>query len=189
MLKMNLIVDPSQKRVWSGKRNVVYNAILKTFQVALSQMPILSHKGCLISVRMTDDREIQEINRNFRGKDKPTNVLSFQTISWSEELVAEIPLESIDITKQKHLYEVSENDVRKIKLSEMIEMEKILNIGDIVLGYETILSEANEKCQEFDSYLKFVTAHGVLHLLGYDHETEEDEKKMAFMERSVMEKK
>jgi probable rRNA maturation factor len=189
MSKINLIIDSSQKRIWLGKRNTVYDGIIKTFQLIIGLKPMLLSKICLISVRMTDNGEIQKINKNFRDKDKPTNVLSFQTIDWKENKLEEMPLELISIKRGKYIYEISQNNFKKINTNDMINSRKVINIGDIVLSYEQILHESNDQSKDFDNYLKFITIHGVLHLLGYDHQTEEDEEEMIKMERVIMEKK
>jgi probable rRNA maturation factor len=189
MSKINLIIDSSKKRLWLGKSNIVYEAIIKTLQAIISLREILSCKICLISVRMTDNDEIQVINKRFRGKDKPTNVLSFQSVDWKLNQFEELPLQFISITRGKYIYEISDSSFRKITTSKMINSEKVINMGDIVLSYEQIFNEANEQSKDFDNYLKFITVHGVLHLLGYDHQTKEEEQEMILMEKSIMENK
>jgi probable rRNA maturation factor len=85
-----------------------------------------------VNVLLADDAEVQELNRQYRAKDKPTNVLSFPD---------------------------GEGD----------------HIGDIILAYETVAREAMEQSKSLKHHLTHLVVHGVLHLLGYDHETGEED--------------
>jgi probable rRNA maturation factor len=99
-----------------------------------------------VSIVLTDDTNIQTLNRDYRGKDKPTNVLSFP-----------------------------QDDAPGM-------------LGDIVLAHETILREAEEQDKDFDSHLKHLVVHGCLHLLGYDHENDEDAEEMEALEVAILQK-
>ncbi|SKB50897.1 rRNA maturation RNase YbeY [Sphingopyxis flava] len=92
-----------------------------------------------IAVRLTDDAEVQALNRDFRGKDKPTNVLSF-------------PQVQADL-----LPSLSNSDDGEILL------------GDIVLARETCAREAEEKGIPLADHATHLIVHGTLHLIGYDH--------------------
>ena len=92
-----------------------------------------------VAVRLTDDAEVQTLNRDFRGKDKPTNVLSFPQV-------------------QDDLLEgLANSDDGEILL------------GDIVLARETCAREAEEKAISIADHATHLIVHGTLHLLGYDH--------------------
>ncbi len=92
-----------------------------------------------IAVRLTDDAEVHTLNRDFRGKDKPTNVLSFPQV-------------------QDDLLEgLANSDDGEILL------------GDIVLARETCLREAEEKGISVADHATHLIVHGTLHLVGYDH--------------------
>lgn len=93
------------------------------------------------AVRFTDDAEVHTLNRQFRAKDKPTNILSFPL------------LEAV------HLGALANTD----------DGEALL--GDLVLAAETCLREATEKDWPLTAYVQHLIVHGTLHLLGYDHET------------------
>lgn len=93
-----------------------------------------------ISLVLTDDPSVQELNRAWRGKDKPTNVLSFPMVQ------ADL-LDTID----------QNSDDGEVLL------------GDIVLAYETCVREAAEKGVSVDDHASHLIVHGTLHLLGYDH--------------------
>jgi len=92
-----------------------------------------------VAVRLTDDAEVQALNRDFRGKDRPTNVLSF-------------PQVQADL-----LDTLSNSDDGEILL------------GDIVLARETCAREAAKKAVPIADHATHLIVHGTLHLVGYDH--------------------
>ena len=93
-----------------------------------------------VSIRLTDDAEVHTLNRQYRGKDKPTNVLSF-------------PMVQADLIEG---------------LANADDGEVLL--GDIVLAFETTAREALVKGWNLQDYASHLIVHGLLHLLGYDHE-------------------
>lgn len=98
---------------------------------------ILDVSGCPkaeLSILIVDDQAIQELNRDYLGKDRPTNVISFS-----------------------------------MREGEGGEIHPDI-LGDIVISAETAAREAAEACMTFESELYFLLLHGILHLLGYDHE-------------------
>ncbi|WP_416907531.1 MAG: rRNA maturation RNase YbeY [Polymorphobacter sp.] len=95
------------------------------------------------AVRLSDDAEVRTLNRQFRGKDKPTNILSFPLL------------------EAAHLEALANTD----------DGEALL--GDLVLAGETCVREAGEKGWGLGAYVQHLIVHGTLHLLGYDHETSE----------------
>lgn len=98
-----------------------------------------------VSVRLTDNDEVHALNRQYRGKDKPTNVLSF-------------PMVQADL-----LDAMAATDDGEILL------------GDIVLAAAVVEQEAAAKAWPQADYAQHLIVHGMLHLLGYDHETGERE--------------
>jgi probable rRNA maturation factor len=98
-----------------------------------------------VSIRLTDDAEVHTLNRQYRQKDKPTNVLSF-------------PMVQPDL-----LGSLGNTDDGEILL------------GDIVLAAETCAREAAEKHWPVPAYAQHLIVHGLLHLLGYDHELGESQ--------------
>ncbi len=92
-----------------------------------------------ISVRLTDDAEVHTLNRDFRGKDKPTNVLSFPQVQ--DDL----------------LDTLANSDDGEILL------------GDIVLARETCAREAADKGISLTDHATHLIVHGTFHLVGYDH--------------------
>lgn len=98
-----------------------------------------------ISILLTDDRKITKLNKEFRNKNKSTNVLSF---SYS------------NITTTH----------KTIKDS----YTELLQLGDIALSLDTIIKEAKNAKIPILSHINHMIIHGVLHILGYDHQSEED---------------
>ena len=92
-----------------------------------------------VSVRLSDDAEVRTLNAPYRHKDAPTNVLSFPMV-------------------QPDLIEA---------LSNSDDGEVLL--GDIILAHETVAAEAAAKDIGIDAHATHLIAHGLLHLLGYDH--------------------
>lgn len=110
-----------------------------------------------LSVTLTDDAGIQELNARFRGVDAPTDVLSFPLFDFEDE-TNEPPVD---------------------------EMENML--GDIVLNLDRARAQAEEYGHSLEREVAFLTVHSMLHLLGYDHETgEADEQDMRERQRVVM---
>ncbi len=100
-----------------------------------------------ISVLLTDDAAIRVLNQQFRGKDKPTNVLSFPA--------ARMP-------GNEHF------------------------LGDIAIAFETVATEASAESKALNDHLAHLVIHGILHLLGEDHETSEDAEQMEAAERAIL---
>ena len=110
-----------------------------------------------ISVKLTGDEEVRSLNASFRGKDKPTNVLSF-------------PMLDADL-----LGPLSGADGGEVLL------------GDVVLAHGVCASEAREKGVSTADHAAHLIVHGTLHLLGYDHETSEaDAEAMERLEREAL---
>ncbi|WP_017755825.1 rRNA maturation RNase YbeY [Calidifontibacillus oryziterrae] len=109
-----------------------------------------------LSVTFVDDGEIQEINRTYRGKDKPTDVISFAM----EELGdGEVALVGDDLP---------------------------IILGDIIISIPRAIEQAELYSHSFLRELGFLCIHGFLHLLGYDHQTEEDEKIMFNKQKELL---
>ena len=108
---------------------------------------------CEVSVLIADDHSIRELNREFRGVDKPTDVLSFPVQEFSQPGWA-------------------------ARDSDSLHQEAgLLPLGDIILSAQRVDKQAREHAQTRESETAYLTVHSVLHLLGYDHIDEAEEKK------------
>lgn len=102
-----------------------------------------------VSVTLTDDARIRRINKDWRDKDKPTNVLSFPA--------AEVP-----------------DGVTPVPL------------GDIIVAFETVAAEALDEDKALADHFTHLIVHGTLHLVGFDHEDEEEAEEMEDTERHIL---
>ncbi len=107
---------------------------------------------------ITDSQTIQKLNRIYRGEDKPTDVLAFQmTPGMNQEL--ELPFVSAP--------------------------DGIKHLGEVVISYQEAVKQAQEQGHGVTRELAFLIVHGILHLLGYDHELPEEERKMRDRENEI----
>jgi len=100
---------------------------------------------------LDNDQTVQNLNKTYRGKDKPTNILSFPQTQDREE------------------------------------DEQQVHIGDAILAYETVINETNRDKKPQIEHISHLIIHGVLHLLGYDHEHDTAAKQMEKLESELME--
>ncbi|SEM29722.1 probable rRNA maturation factor [Mesobacillus persicus] len=112
--------------------------------------------GSEVSVTFVTDERIHEINREYRDKDRPTDVISFA------------------------LEETGEGEM------EIIGADIPRVLGDIIISTAKAREQADEYNHSFMREIGFLLVHGFLHLLGYDHETEEDEKIMFSRQREIL---
>lgn len=105
-----------------------------------------------LAVMLTNDAGIRTLNSNWRGMDKPTNVLSFPALQPTASAPAGAPR----------------------------------MLGDIAIAYEITRREADEEEKPFDHHLSHLAVHGFLHLIGYDHENDDDAEAMEGLEREIL---
>ncbi|AZO41160.1 rRNA maturation RNase YbeY [Mesorhizobium sp. M7D.F.Ca.US.005.01.1.1] len=103
-----------------------------------------------LSVVFSNDSHIQKLNAGWRGKDKPTNVLSFPAFPFAQG-------------------------------GQLPPM-----LGDIVLAAETVAHEAALEDKPVENHITHLVIHGLLHLLGYDHETDTEAEAMEAIERAAL---
>jgi probable rRNA maturation factor len=134
---------------WPQKR-ALRSLVEKAVGAALQEAGVDAEAGSELSVVFSDDAHIRTLNSGWRGKDKPTNVLSFPAFP----------------TKPGE------------KLPPML--------GDIVLAAETVTREAKLEGKPLDHHITHLVVHGVLHLLGHDHEDEWEAERMEALERAAL---
>lgn len=114
-----------------------------------------------ISLTLTDNENIRQINNEHRGIDRPTDVLSFPMLEFDE---------NGDIIENEFEYD-----------------EDMIMLGDIVISMERAREQSIEFGHSFTRELAFLTAHSMLHLLGYDHvDDEEGERIMCQKQEAVL---
>jgi probable rRNA maturation factor len=114
-------------------------------------------KDTELSVTFVNNDRIREINKEYRHKDSATDVISFA------------------------LEEMGEDEV------EIVGAEMPRMLGDIIISIERTKEQAEEYGHSFDRELGFLALHGFLHLLGFDHMNEEDEKVMFTKQKEILE--
>lgn len=113
-----------------------------------------------ISVMFTDNEGIRVLNAQHRGIDRATDVLSFPMLEYDDGEMFDDPG----------------------------DIEDELCLGDIVISLERAAEQAEEYGHSFEREVGFLTVHSMLHLLGYDHMTEEEEKEMFGFQKEILAK-
>jgi probable rRNA maturation factor len=114
-------------------------------------------KDIELSILLTNDEKMQQLNQEFRNKNSATNVLSFPDVD--------------------------------INFRRILEFEPNLDymyLGDIAFSFETIFKEAKEKNLIFLDHFKHLLLHSILHLLGYDHNNDEETEIMQNIEINIL---
>jgi len=127
---------------------VIHRAIAAAVEMATADVG-----DAELAVMLTDDAGIRTLNLNWRGIDKPTNVLSFPAL---QPTGAGAP-----------------DDAPRM-------------LGDIAIAFETTRREADDEQKPFDHHLSHLAVHGFLHLIGYDHENDDDAEAMESLETGIL---
>lgn len=141
----------AESRRWQALGNLagLRALINQALEAGLAVAPRKPMAGAELSLLLTDDRRIRLVNRDWRGFDKATNVLSFPAAP--AERIAASPL-----------------------------------LGDIVIAFETVEREAEAEGKDVADHLRHLVIHGLLHLLGEDHETEAEARRMEALEVAAL---
>lgn len=107
-----------------------------------------------VSLSFCDDAHIHKMNLEFRGIDRPTDVLSFALSEGEEPEILDGPAEDL--------------------------------LGDIIISVDTLARQAEEYGHSLERELAYLTVHGLLHLLGYDHLTDSDKAEMRQEEEAIL---
>jgi probable rRNA maturation factor len=110
-----------------------------------------------LSVLLTDDAFIQRLNREHRGKDKPTDVLSFP----------------LDEREAERAHRQADGGAGVV-------------LGDVIISLQTAQRQARSRRRSLFPEVRFLLAHGLLHLLGYDHGTRSEKRRMDAMARRLV---
>jgi probable rRNA maturation factor len=135
---------------WQGEPDA--EAVVQRAIAAASAHANADAGNAEIAVMLTDDATIRSLNKDFRGIDKPTNVLSFPA--------PEIGGADDDAAPRA--------------------------LGDIAIAYQTMRREADEEGKPFSHHLSHLAVHGFLHLIGHDHETDDEAEAMEALEVEIL---
>lgn len=154
---MSVLIDNRQE-------TVAVDEVLETMVSRIVEK-VLDSEGCEedyeVSISFVNDEEIRSLNKEYRGIDKATDVLSFPMLEFTEE-------------------EQEEEE----EGAEYIDEE--IALGDIVISMEKASEQAKEYGHSFERELAFLLVHGMLHLLGYDHEVEAAEGEMFDRQEEIL---
>lgn len=112
-----------------------------------------------VSLVFTDSETVQQLNRDYRGVDEPTDVLAFY-------MLAQKGADS----------------------SFALPPDGVTRPGEVIISYPQAIEQAREQGHSTERELALLIVHGILHLLGYDHEEAEEESKMRARERELLER-
>ena len=143
-LTVDVLTESPQWDAQPGAEATVRRAIAQAAAVEGTADP-----DAEVSVLLCDDAVIAALNARWRGRDEPTNVLSFPAPP------------ARDPAAPAHL-------------------------GDIAIACETVIREAQEQGQPVSQHLALLAVHGFLHLLGYDHGTDDEAERMEQLERDIL---
>jgi probable rRNA maturation factor len=160
-LKIGVVIaDKAWDKALPDAAKIARKATRRTLAVALSarSLPVKRLKEAgkfTLDVTLDNDRGVRHLNRDYRGKDKPTNVLSFAALD------AGLPPKGVPANYPWAL-------------------------GDVVLALGTVKREAKEQQKNLSQHYCHLVVHGVLHLLGFDHEKDRDARAMEKLEREIL---
>jgi probable rRNA maturation factor len=113
-----------------------------------------------VSLVFTDSETVQQLNRDYRGIDEPTDVLAFYMLPQKEEADDSFALPPDGVTR----------------------------LGEVIISYPQTVEQAREQGHSPERELALLIIHGILHLLGYDHEEPGEEAEMRKREKELLEK-
>lgn len=145
--RIAVLIDDDVAASW---RRAVPAVALRVHEAATAALDRAKSARGTVTVRLAGDRAVRHLNRDFRGFDKPTNVLSFPAGASRAPRGAPVQL------------------------------------GDVVIAYRTVMREAAAQGKPVRDHLLHLVVHGVLHLLGYDHERSAAARRMETLETRIL---
>ena len=144
------------------------DAILKIMETAANRCPVCEGISipCAVSVRLCSDESIMEINSSCRNIQKSTDVLSFPTVNYPEGCTA--------------------GSCEELLKKEFDDETGCCFLGDIVISVPHLYAQAEEYGHSAEREAAYLLVHGICHLMGYDHMTEQEREKMRTMEEMIL---
>ncbi len=151
----------NETKKWGEKKSVVIaNQAVNSTLVHLNLDP----DNFEIAILACDNEKIQELNSNFRGINKKTNILSWPEKDLSPKVSGTMPMKPEPINREP------------------------MFLGNLAISFEFVVKEAKKLNKDFYNHLYHLISHGTLHLLGFVHELELDAKIMENKEREILSK-
>jgi|SRR5579875_419656 len=145
------------------------DVVLRTLHTVGVNRPVM------LTLLLTDDDGIREMNQQYRQQDKPTDVLSFPLL---EQPLVSAPAEQ--------LWQPQETETPQPAVQFITPPDMVLNLGDIVMSWPTLQRQAQELGHRPLYELLYLLVHGVLHLVGYDDHTEAGYQTMVSIQQQVL---
>jgi probable rRNA maturation factor len=142
----------------SGLRHAAVAGLQVVYEAEQQQPRALDGTRVEISILVTDDDEIQRLNREYRGIDRPTDILSFSLVT---------------------------DDDGKV---EVMPMGEVQSLGDIVISHAYASRQAAELGHSAEMELAWLVIHGTLQLVGYSHDTDEAAQTMEALEHAALQR-
>lgn len=161
MTKLNIFLENTYEN-YSVDEEAIYNDVVKMAEYVFASDEVMSN-SCLkgreyetvsFDIVFVDNDEIHRINREYRQKDTPTDVITFAIFADSSE-------------DEKFIFD---GDV---------------NLGEIIVSLDKIEEQSKENSVSFNDELYYLVSHGILHLLGYDHQSEAEYNYMVDMQKKA----
>jgi probable rRNA maturation factor len=184
---------------WQSRLPAAEETCLTAARLALSHAEGVPDGPATLTLILADNETVQALNRDYRGKDQPTNVLSFALYADTAEGNPDSdPDQGPDEPDADAVNDGSddgdddgadeEHFVDPDMSTEMLAQPGPVPIvlGDVFLAFETVDQEAREQRKPFADHLSHLVIHGVLHLLGYDHLTDADADRMERLESDIL---
>lgn len=158
-VSLNLSIDddrwvkalPNMSALAEKVKTVTFAYVYKNEKTILQTL----NQHTFVNVCLSNDGSVQILNRDFRGLDKPTNVLSFANIDFA------------DFAAENSCFEETD-------------------LGNIILAYETMAAEAKMQQISLEAHFCHLLIHGFLHILGYDHITDDEAEIMEDLEIRIL---
>jgi probable rRNA maturation factor len=154
MISTEVLVEDDR---WNQVSNIE-ELVKKAVEISICKSGFKSNFSDIeVSISLVNNKKSQQLNKQFRSQDKPTNVLSF-------------PAEEIDPAQFVSFKPVG----------------NIVALGDIFISYDVVLNESEKNNKKFKDHFCHLIVHGILHLLGFDHQTESEAVKMEAKEVEIL---
>ncbi|OCT17147.1 rRNA maturation RNase YbeY [Paenibacillus pectinilyticus] len=129
-----------------------------------------------VALTFVDDETIQDLNKQYRNLDKPTDVLSFAMSEFGDDEI------------QINYEDDGEDADGELAEGETVSEAFIEPLGDIIISVPRAIAQAEDYGHSVERELGFLFVHGFLHLIGYDHQSEEEEKVMFAKQEDILQK-
>lgn len=148
-----------QNKSWKKQKDINLNLMEDTFKAVYNHLKVpICKRNIEVSITLSDDKNIRVLNKEYRHKDKSTNVLTFSLYNNKKDIFRDM------------------------------ETLPVMCLGDMVFSYETIEKEAEEQNKTFKNHFTHMLIHSYLHLFAYDHIKAKERKEMESIEIEILKK-